>query len=630
MCGIAGIVRPAPDAGDEERVAAMTATLVHRGPDGHGLRRAGAAVFGHRRLAIVDLSERGAQPMAAAEGRALISYNGEVFNHRALRAELEAAGQDFQSESDTEVVLRGWLEWGAAVVPRLNGMFAIALWDERTQTLLLARDRFGQKPLYYARLPDGGLAFASELRALAPLLRPALDRAAIAKYLCFDGFPAACSVYAGVEKLRPGHTLRWSAGEGAPAPHLVRYWSRPYGPDPGAAAPPRPAAAAGRLWELLVASVERRLMSDVPLGVFLSGGVDSSAVLAAMVERCDPRQVQTFAIGFREAGYDESEPAARVAAAFGVRHRTRMLDGEALLELLPRLLDHLDEPLADASVIPTYALSRFAREEVTVALGGDGGDELFAGYDTVVAERLARAFLRAPAPLRAGVARLVGALPPSNDKRSLQLRARRFVRGLDDPDPLARNQRWFGSFLPEEAAALVKGAPSPARLYEDLRDLAAPPGEQGPLELWAGIYLPDCVLTKVDRASMAVSLEVRAPFLDPELAEFVAGLPYRYKLRGLRRKWILKRALRGRLPAWVMRRSKQGFGAPCGEWLRGPLRAEAERLFDPARLAREDLLEPAPVARLWGEHLSGRHDHRKELWALYVLLRWLERRSPAT
>jgi asparagine synthase (glutamine-hydrolysing) len=622
MCGIAGVVRAEPAPEDEARVEAMNSSLSHRGPDGRGCVRLGRAVFGHRRLAVVELGPRGAQPMIL-EGHALLSYNGEVYNHPHLRRELEALGEEFSGSSDTEVVLRGWRVWGQDVVERLRGMFAFGVWDESEGELLLVRDRFGQKPLFYAQLPGGGLAFASELRALEGLLgRPELDRVAIAKYLCFDGFPVANTVFAAIRKVPPGCLLRWRPGE---APQVRRYWRRRYEPVSRVSVE----EAERRVWDLLVAAVERRLMSDVPLGVFLSGGIDSSAVLAAMTMRTDPQQVQTFALGFREPGYDESGAAAAVAKHFGVKHRTLTLDDQSLLELLPQVLDHLDEPLADVSIVPTYALSRFARQSVTVALGGDGGDELFAGYDTVLAERAARAWLRAPRRVRAGFARGVELLPVSSDKRSLEFRARRFVAGLD-PHPLVRNQRWFGSFSPEEARAIVRGVGDGRDLYEDLWALDAPHGEQAALELWTAIYLPACVLTKVDRASMAVSLEVRAPFLDRDLSEFVVSLPYSYKLRRLTRKWILKRALRGRLPAWVLRRSKQGFGAPCGEWLRGPLQAEAARLFDPQRLARAGLIEPLPVRRMWEEHLSRRRDHRKPLWALFVLLRWLERRADYT
>ena len=629
MCGVAGIARGgAPQPEDEARVRAMTESLAHRGPDGSGLVRVGASVLGHRRLAVVDLSERAAQPMSAAEGQVVLSYNGEVYNQAELRRELEARGHAFRSASDTEVVLRGWLEWGEALLPRLNGMFAFALWDGRSERLFLARDAYGQKPLYYAPLGSGALAFASEPRALEGLLRAEgelrLNRAAVAKYLCFDGFPAAESALEGVRKLPPASCLRWSPGEPLTAPEV--YWRRAYVPERRFASS---AQAAEELWERLGDAVERHLMSDVPLGVFLSGGIDSSAILAALAARTDPARIRTFSIGFREAGYDETDAAREVARYFGVRHEVEVLDERALLELLPQVLDHLDEPLADASLIPTYALARFARREVTVALGGDGGDELLAGYDTTLAERFARAYLRAPRLLRTGLSAGARRVPPSSDKRSLHFRATRFVRGLEAPDardPLTRNQRWFGSFQPEEAAGLVLGAPAPATLYEDLRALRPPPGESAALELWTALFLPDCVLTKVDRASMAVSLEVRAPFLDRELAAFLTALPYRYKLRGLTRKWLLKRALRGRLPGRILRRSKQGFGVPAGEWLRGPLRAEAAELFSGPALRAQGLLDAETVERLFAEHLSGRHDHRKQLWALFVLLRWLARR----
>jgi asparagine synthase (glutamine-hydrolysing) len=625
MCGIVGIVRRgAPEPGDEGLVRRMSDALRHRGPDGDGVLTLGAATLGHRRLAIVDLTPAGAQPMVprpdeGAEGaaRVAITYNGEVYNHADLRAELEELGYRFGSRSDTEVVLQGWRAWGERLPERLNGMFAIAVWDADRETLLLARDRYGEKPLFWRRLERGGIAFASEARAL--LLLPeqgrGMEPSAVAKYLAFDCFPGDSAALPGVKKLRPGHALVWKGGEA----QVRRYWERRYG---GSGLTDE--EAEDRLWELLVTAVERRLMADVPLGVFLSGGIDSSAVLAAMAERVDPARIDAFTIAFDEPGFDESPWARTVARHFGVRHHQRTMTMDALLACLPEVLDPLDEPLADASLVPTYALSKLARERVTVALGGDGGDELFAGYDTFVAERLARPYLRLPGLARRGVAALVDALPPSRGKMSLQFRAARFVRGLD-PDPLVRNQRWFGSFLPEEAAMLVRGGPPPDEVYEDLRALRPAEGEQASLELWTGIYLPDDVLTKVDRASMTVSLEVRAPFLDPDLAAFAHALPFHMKLRGLTRKWILKRALRHSLPHDVLHRRKQGFGPPYGDWLRGPLRREVEQLLAPDRVDRAGLLDPLLVSRMVVDHLDGTRDLRKQVWALYVLARWCAR-----
>jgi asparagine synthase (glutamine-hydrolysing) len=623
MCGIAGIVRrEGLEPGDADAVRAMTASLTHRGPDGEGLEVRPDCALGHRRLAVVDLSDQAAQPMASPSGRAWIAYNGEVYNHLELRRELEPE-RAFSSASDTEAVLAAWERWGDQAVSRLNGMFAFAVWDEASGALHLARDRYGQKPLYWARIPGGGLAFASELRALrhVPGLDLELDPASLAKYLALDTFPGATSPYRGVHKLLPGCTLTWRRGEVT----RRRYWRRTYSTSRLSAD-----AASAELWRLLRLSVRRRLMSDVPLGVFLSGGVDSSAVLAAMAaEVQDPRQIKTFAIGFREASFDESEAARAAAAAFGVEHHVHVLDGPRLLELLPEVLDHLDEPLADVSIVPTYALARFARERVTVALGGDGGDELFAGYDTFVADRFARPYLGLPRRAQAAVARAAGRLRPSGARMSLQLRARRFVEGID-PDRVTRNARWFGSFLPEEAAALIHGAPPAEALHEDLHDEPYPDGPSAALDLWTRWYLPDDVLTKVDRASMAVSLEVRAPLLDPELAAFAHALPFRYKLRGLARKWIFKRALRGRLPEALLRRRKQGFGAPNGAWLRGPLRAEVEELLSPRALAATGAIDPELAGRVAREHLSGAADHRKRLWALYVLQRWLTRQGPGS
>ncbi len=626
MCGFAGVVRAhGLRPGDEAAVRAMTRALRHRGPDDEGLFVTPRAAIGHRRLAVVDTSAAARQPMP--DGRspgAVLAYNGEVYNQGDLRRELERTGQAFRSHGDTEVVLRALGAWGADALPRLEGMFALARWDEGEGTLLLARDRFGEKPLFWRRLggpggADDGVAFASEASALLhhPEQPRALDRLAIAKYLAFDAFPGEDTALEGVRKLRPGHALAWGPGGLRVWPWFRRRYAMAGDPGPDAE------EAAALVWRLLVTSVERRLMSDVPLGLFLSGGVDSSAVLAAMAEVVPAGRIEAFSIGFREASFDESAVAARTAARFGARHRVETLEADALLDLIPDVIDRLDLPLADASVLPTYALCRLARRHVTVALGGDGGDELFAGYDTFLAERLARPLARGPAWLRRGLGALARAIPASDRRDALRFRAERFAQGLV-PDPLERHQRWFGAFQPEEAAALLRLGPAEAsRVYEDLAALAPGAGEQAALELWTGTYLPEDVLTKVDRASMAVSLEVRAPFLDAELAAFVMGLPYQDKVRGLERKWLLRRALRGRIPDEVLDRPKQGFGAPVATWLRGPLRPEVERLLAPGRLAAQGLLDPAGVDRVVRGHLGGR-DLRKQLWALWVLARWCE------
>ena len=624
MCGIAGVVLGPTDAPIElDAVERMARRLAHRGPDGAGAARIGPAVFGHRRLAVIDLSAAAAQPMQTSDGAQLLSYNGEVYNHRDLRAELERAGARFRSNSDTEVVLEGYRHWGDAVVERLNGMFAFALWDQPRQRLLLARDPYGQKPLYLTRTAGGGVAFASEvsaLRALPGALLAApweLDPAALAHYFTFDSFPGRLSVWRGVQKLPPGHAAAWSAGE----LRTWQTWRRRYTDE---RPPPREAAA--RVWRLLVSAVERCLQSDVPLGVFLSGGLDSSAVVAAAAECVDAGSLRTFSIGFEDPSYDESWAAEEVARAFGTRHRTQILGSTGLLEHLDGALASLDEPLADASIVPTYALARAARRDVTVALGGDGGDELFAGYDTFVAERLVGLVQAAPAWARRWALAAAERAPPSGDRTRLASRARRFLRGLD-PDPIRRGVRWFGSFLPEEAAALVRGSPPAEALFAEVERAPFPAGPQASLDLWARWYLPDDVLTKVDRASMAVSLEVRAPFLDVDLAAYAHALALDYKVRGLTRKWILKQALRGRVPERAIRRPKQGFAPPVAAWLRGPLRAEVERLLAPAAVARWGLLDPARVDQVVRDHMAGA-DRPKSLWALFVLARWLERHAP--
>ena len=629
MCGIAGVVRPDPRRRDLRAVEAMTAALAHRGPDGAGLWEAPGACLGHRRLAVIDAAG-GAQPMVDEPGAVAVVSNSEFYSFRELRRSLESEGQRFSTRCDTEVLLRGYLSRGPAILDALDGHFAFAVWDGSSPSgpsLLLARDRMGQKPLYWTALPDGGLAFASELTALLrhPDVAARLDPGGLRRYLLHEYVPSPRTAVAGVFKLEPAQRLVWRPGC---APDLAGYWNarRP---------PPEPTdgrTAVAELRTRLRRAVERRLVSDVPLGVFLSGGIDSSAILAEMATLVDPARIETFSVGFTDPSFDESGPARTVAAHFGTRHRERTLTADDLLALLPRVADLMDEPLADASLVPTHLLARFAREHVTVALGGDGGDELFAGYPTFLAERAVPAWRGLPVPVRAALSRAAHRVPVSTANFNPGFVARAFVRGADLPGVL-RHQVWLGSFPPAALDRLLVPGLRPSDAGDHpLDDLAAWQAAGTHRDRWdrlsdfyARYYLADDVLTKVDRATMGVALEARAPFLDHHLVRWAASLPLSAKLRGCTTKWALRKAYTGVLPPRILRRPKKGFGVPLAAWLDGPLRPLVDRLLDPDLLRRQGLFEPDEVRLLVAGHRAGIDDHHKPLWTLLAWQLWAER-----
>ena len=599
----------------------MCAALVHRGPDDEGIHHSDGVTLGARRLSIIDL-EGGHQPMHNEDSTVWVVQNGEIYNHRELRDLLKAAGHSFNTQADTEVLAHGYEEWGEGLVDRLNGMFAFAVHDQRRGLVLLARDRMGIKPLHYA-LDGSRLVFASELKALLrdPALRRPIDPAALDEYLALEFVPSPRSIVAGIRKLPPAHTLVWDV---ANATHrLRRYWSPSLDGRMDSSA--KSLNERGEeLRKVLRESVRKELISDVPLGVFLSGGIDSSAVAAMMSQLGG--DVKSFSVGFAEHSFDESAYAREVARHLGTDHHELTLEPSMLLDLIPRLSTLLDEPLGDASIIPTYLLSAFTRRHVKVALGGDGGDELFAGYPTLQAHRLAAYYMRAPRVLRERVVEpVVRRLPVSRDNLSFDFRAKRFVAGAGHP-VAERHARWMGSFNAEERAAL---------LLPELRptiDAKAP--EQGmngdvptdPLNqvllMDMRLYLENDILVKLDRASMMASLEGRVPLLNNDFVEYVTGLPLDLKLRGLRSKFLFKRALRGVLPDHILNRRKKGFGIPVAQWFRGPLKDQMMSALAPQKITREGYFEPAAVAALIDDHLSGRRDNRKQLWTLFAFEQW--------
>jgi asparagine synthase (glutamine-hydrolysing) len=639
MCGIAGFVNNHGEPPDSATLERMTAALAHRGPDGDGFHIDGPVALGHRRLAIIDPAG-GAQPLSNEEGTVWLTYNGELYNEQDLRPGLEARGHRYKTLCDTETLVHLYEDHGPDFITRLNGMFAFALWDQNRGRLLLARDRMGQKPLYYTLTKRGDLLFASETKALLkhPAVSRELDNDSLARYLFYEYFPSPYSIWKNIHKLPHSHYLTWENG----CVRLVRYWSPPSHPshEPpestrqnGAAAPTEPSvpieidAAANRFWDLLKSAAYTHRRSDVPLGVFLSGGVDSSSVAAALCDVQSPASVHTFSIGFEDPSFDESAHARKVAHHLGTSHHERIFTLESLLKLLPDLVTWLDEPFGDASVLPTHLLSRFAREHVTVALGGDGADELLAGYPTFAAESAARIFRRLPSPARALAASTAAALPVSYGNFSLDFKLKQFLRGAGAPAPLL-HQRWLCSFTGREIAELLVNPPSvDVEAEHSARAEAIAPGLD-PLSrsllLYQDTYLPEDILTKVDRSAMAASLEVRAPMLDNHLVDFAQSLPSSYKLRGRTLKYILKRAARSKLPRETLRRGKQGFGIPVARWLRGPLKSLAENLLAPERLRRQGLFRPEPVAQLFSEHQSGTHNHRKPLWTLLIFQLWHE------
>ncbi|MEZ4391014.1 MAG: asparagine synthase (glutamine-hydrolyzing) [Polyangiales bacterium] len=623
MCGVVGIALPEGAVPDPALLRAMADTLAHRGPDGDGVEVMPGCGFGHRRLAIVDLSPASAQPMRSPDDGAMLTFNGEVYDYAAVRARLVDEGERFRSTGDTEVLLHALRRWGLDALSHIHGMFAFGYWDARARTLLLGRDRYGKKPLYYAALgPDGreGLVFASELRALLahPRVRAerAIDVAAVSQFLTHEFVPQPRSILANVRKLGPGEALRWDEARGP----RVEVYERPvFGNRVRASTE----ALADEFLRRVDRAVARRLVADVPVGIFLSGGLDSSLVAACAV-RHHPR-VKTFAIGFEDPSFDERAHAESVARHLGTDHRVEVLAPGAMLDLLPSVLDAMDEPHADTSILPTTLLARLARREVTVALGGDGGDEILAGYPTFSVDQL-----RLPAAPRLGraMASLASRFPPSGENFSTGFKLRQMSYGLGDRGAL-RHARWLASVDPSELPALLgpalrEGIPHALDAARAAGDGAASDFDAA-TAFYLRVYLGEGVLQKVDRATMRVSLEARAPLLDTEVVSFCLSLPETQRVRGGTTKWLMRKAMRAMVPREILERPKKGFGAPVGQWLRGPLRDFMRDTLSPARLAESGWFEPSTVQRWIDEHLDGRADHRKPLYTLLVLEHWRRR-----
>ena len=635
MCGIVGfLTSKAVDIPEYEILKRMRDVLIHRGPDDGGeyirpLDDKGPFVFfGHRRLSIIDLTG-GHQPLPNEDETVWVVFNGEIYNFEELRGELKGRGHQFRTRSDTEVIAHAYEEYQEDCFRYFNGMFAIGIWDEKGNRLVLARDRLGKKPLYYSFINETFL-FASELKAIMiyPAFPRRVDPLSLMKYLFFEFIPSPHTIFMDAKKIPAASYLIWDK-KGI---KVRQYWS-PFDPQKEEKNLSE-AEAEVRMMELLKESVKRRLISDVPLGVFLSGGIDSSAI-TALAQNEVPGKVKTFSIGFEDPSFDESKYARLASKYIGTEHHEQTMTPADLLNIVPSLPDILDEPMADASILPTYLLSKFTRGHVTVALGGDGGDELFTGYPTYLAHKFARHYERFLGAFHPMVTMLGNLLPVSDGNISFDFKVKKFLSGIHYPDGI-RNSIWLGSFsfsenekvlspeihaqfnrdrLVEEISLYEKEYPYDDRItklqYVDLR-----------------LYLQEAILVKVDRASMACSLEVRAPLLDYELVEFVMGLPSNLKLKGFTSKYILKKAMKNWLPDEVINRPKKGFGVPIAKWVKGPLKELFEDLLSSDRIKREGFLNPEYVTTLLQDHLVNKKDNRKQLWTLLVWELWVNRYHP--
>jgi asparagine synthase (glutamine-hydrolysing) len=648
MCGIAGFLdwnAGVPDQRLHATARRMGEALEHRGPDDWGTwcDESVAVALAHRRLSILDLSSAGHQPMVSADGRFVISYNGEIYNHLAVRDSLEQAGAApaWRGHSDTETMLAAFVAWGVeASLPRLVGMFAFAVWDRRERSLYLVRDRIGEKPLYYGWL-HSTFAFASELKALRkhPLWNGRIDRDSLSLFMRHNYIPAPYSIYSGIGKLLPGCFLRleWRGRE----PLVRPYWSARAAVEAGIEAPfaGDAKAAAAQLDSALREAIAGQMIADVPLGAFLSGGVDSSTVVALMQAQSS-RPVRTFSIGFNEPTFNEAEHAKAVARHLGTDHTELYVTPRQALDSIPLLPALYDEPFADSSQLPTFLVARLARQHVTVALSGDGGDELFAGYNRYLfGQALWRRQRRLPSPLRRAISSAITAVPRARWNNVLQLPLRAMPARMQISNPgdklhkladiisLADREQVYKRLVShwDPPNALVLGAREPpTALTDPARRCELDDFVQLMMSLDLVSYLPDDILVKVDRAAMGVSLETRIPMLDHRVVEFAWSLPQEFKLREGQTKWILRQVLYRYVPRELIERPKMGFGIPLDSWLRGPLRSWAESLLEEARLRREGFFDPVLVRTKWQEHLNGGHDWQYLLWDVLVFQAWLE------
>jgi asparagine synthase (glutamine-hydrolysing) len=643
MCGIAGYLdtRPVEPGSGEERIRAMTDTLIHRGPDDGGVwldAKAGIAL-GNRRLAIIDLSEAGRQPMVSSCGNYVLAYNGEIYNAAELRKELEKAGRSFRGYSDTEVIVEGCAIWGVEeTAKRIIGMFTFALWDKREKRLFVVRDRLGIKPLYWT-LTEGVLIFGSELKALKAhkAFKAEIDRNAVASYLRHNYIPAPHTIYRNVHKLEPGKIL-FSDQSGAP--RIESYWSLEHVMQAGRANvfSGGEGEAVDQLDVLLHDAVSRRMVSDVPLGAFLSGGIDSSIVVALMQAQSE-RPVRTFSIGYDNEGFNEANDAAAIAGHLGTDHTELTAPAQDARDVIPSLPTIYDEPFADSSQIPTYLVSRLTKEHVTVALSGDGGDELFGGYTRYFSvDKYEWPLFEAPCVMRCGAAKAFRSLSPASWDNLASIVPGKYRPALVG-EKLHKLADCLGGGRDAFYRRLISHWDTPGELVADAREYQTLAWDESLSEripdfvarmqyLDSSIYLPDDILAKVDRASMAVSLEVRVPILDHRVAEFAWTLPRHMKVANGSGKLVLRKLLRRYVPDTLIKRQKMGFGVPINEWLRGPLKDWAGDLLSTEALNKHGLINPEPVQQKWREHLSGAKSWPLPLWSVLMLQSWCDAQKP--
>jgi len=652
MCGFTGFLQRVRTGGHNELAdlaARMADRIHHRGPDSSGawVHPERPLAFGHKRLAIIDLTAAGDQPMRSASGRYVIAYNGEIYNHLDIRAEIEAAGgaPAWRGHSDTETLLAAIELWGLkGALERSVGMFAFGLWDEREKELSLARDRLGEKPLYYGWQGRGSSAaflFGSELKALAahPAFEGEISRDVLSLYVRHCYVPGPFTIYRGISKLMPGCFLVMSAEGGEP--HVEAYWSGRAAAEAGAADPAKlgPEEAVSELERLLSRSISRQMLADVPLGAFLSGGVDSSTVVALMQAQSS-RPVRTFSIGFNEEAYNEAKHAKAVAEHLGTDHTEMYVTPREAMDVIPDLPSMYDEPFADSSQIPTFLVSQMARRHVTVSLSGDAGDELFGGYERYrVTSRFWSKIAKVPRPLRRPIARGLTSVSQSTwnsiaafvkpvlpASARLSLPGDKIHKGAAILDVNSAAELYYGlvSTVPNPQDFVI-GANEPATVLT--RDVPQFSGLDDVERMMAAdmlTYLPDDILVKVDRAAMSVSLETRVPLLDHEVVEYAWRLPLEYKIRDGQTKWALRQVLYRHVPRALIERPKMGFGVPVGEWLRGPMRDWAEALLDERRLREEGFFNPAPIRKMWDAHQSGHVNEQYRLWIILMFQAWLE------
>lgn len=623
MCGIAGIITSRPHSLSTTTLKDMGSALSRRGPDAEGLYCDEYAGLIHRRLSIIDLTS-GAQPITCDQNRYTIVFNGEIYNFQTLKENLLKQGVVFHTQSDTEVLLQLWIKNGSQALNQLNGMFAFVIWDKQEKKLFAARDRMGKKPFYYT-VVDNEFVFASELKAILkhPKIEKKLNLKAVSAFFTYESIPEPLTILENIFKLPAGHTLEWENSQ----TKITRYWNQKFTP----LTDTDENTASKHIITLLDEATRLRMISDVPLGVFLSGGIDSSIVVALMAKHREGKDIETFSIHFEEASYDESLYSQTVAEKFGTHHHTEVLSAKRMLNILPEVTQYLDEPFADGSLLPTYLLSHFTRKHVTVALGGDGADELFCGYPTFFATQMALTFDQTPQFIKHIIKKISRFLPRSDKNMSLDFKLKQFLMA-ENYSGVLKNQIWLSGIPSHEQHALFTPYVlnklqnfDPHELIEsELQHCDSSALGDQLLYFYQKFYLQSDLLVKADRASMAQSLEVRAPFLDFNVVDYVNHLPYSFKLKGVTTKYLLKKTFNRILPAMITQRPKKGFGIPIAGWLKNELKDVLLHTLRRERIEKEGIFSWPTIEKYIFEHMTGKENHRKPLFCLLMFHLWMD------